>query len=55
MQWRDRRGELNSEVVFVFQLQFIPYYGPCLITSSGEIHVDKIDSAEPVKGRTAAA
>ena len=56
LRWRDRNGTLNSEVVFVYQLQFIPFYGPCLITSAGEIHIEKVDSAIPLmQHRTSAA
>jgi hypothetical protein len=55
MQWHDRRGDRNSEVVFVFQLQFIPFYGPCLITSAGEIPIDKIEQVSPLAPKSAAA
>lgn len=48
LRWRDRDGSLNGEVVFVYQLQFIPFYGPCLITSAGEIHIELVDSAIPL-------
>ena len=54
LRWRDRHGDVQDEDVFIMQFQFVPMYGPCLITSHGEIPLEKIESAIPVAQRTAA-
>ncbi|MBI1756111.1 MAG: hypothetical protein HYR64_03285 [Fimbriimonas ginsengisoli] len=52
--WRNRKGEVLTDTVFVYQVQFVPLYGPCLVTDAGEIHLDRIESALPVSTSEAA-
>lgn len=42
LTWVDRRGEQVSDLVDVYEVNFVPLYGPCMITSSGEIRIDRI-------------
>lgn len=44
LTWVDRRGDSYSDVVDVFEVNFVPLYGPCMITSAGEIRLDRIQS-----------
>lgn len=41
---RDRHGVESSMDVEVVDIQFRAYYGPCLITTSGEISLDRVVS-----------
>ncbi|HVL39424.1 MAG TPA: hypothetical protein VM328_08560 [Fimbriimonadaceae bacterium] len=45
--WSDRRGEIRMEVVDVLDIAFMPMYGPCLITSAGDISLHRVVSAQP--------
>jgi hypothetical protein len=40
--WIDRKGEQISSEVQVFDATFVPLYGPCLVTDSGDIRLDRI-------------
>ncbi|MBI5708083.1 MAG: hypothetical protein HZC36_13965 [Armatimonadetes bacterium] len=40
--WADRNGRDIADTVFVFDVEFLPLYGPCLITSQGEIRLDRV-------------
>jgi hypothetical protein len=42
LSWTDRKGGVISDSVHVFEVNFVPFYGPCLITSAGEIRLDRI-------------
>lgn len=46
LHWRDRKGDLRGETSYVYELRFVPLYGPCLITDFGEIAIDRIESVE---------
>ena len=46
LTWLDRNGKEISEVVDVFEVNFVPYYGPCMITNAGEIRLDRIQACE---------
>lgn len=45
LTWKDRKGEILHDSLYIYELQFVPLYGPCLITDLGEICIDRIDSA----------
>lgn len=47
--WSDRSGNENQEIVEVFQVDFVPMYGPCLITDMGNISIEKILHCEPYR------
>ena len=44
LTWLDRKGEEHTDVAFVEKADFIPLYGPCLLTDVGEIRLDRIVS-----------
>jgi hypothetical protein len=52
LSWIDRKGEAICEVVDVYEVSFVPLYGPCMITGAGEIRLDRIQACvliEPAK------
>ncbi|HWA82953.1 MAG TPA: hypothetical protein VG820_05950 [Fimbriimonadaceae bacterium] len=44
LSWRDRRGEELCSTTRVYAADFVPLYGPCLMTDAGEIRLDRIVS-----------
>jgi hypothetical protein len=42
LSWRDRKGEEIHAFTRVYSADFVPLYGPCLITDAGEIRLDRI-------------
>jgi hypothetical protein len=42
LTWADRAGNETSGVVEVFEVNFVPLYGPCLLTDFGDIRVDRV-------------
>ena len=48
--YTDRKGNPVSEMAEVFDVSFVPLYGPCLITDVGDIRLDRVlscvDTAE---------
>ncbi len=48
LTWTGRRGDEQSDLVYVFNVGFVPLYGPCLITDKGEIRLDRVVAFEGV-------
>jgi hypothetical protein len=48
LRWMDRKGEEIEEVVDLYDVTFVPLYGPCMITTAGEIRLDRIVACEKV-------
>jgi len=46
LQYRDRAGREHMELAEIFDVGFVPLYGPCLITDIGEIRLDRVVSLE---------
>lgn len=46
--YRDRRGAEIERQTEVFDVGFVPLYGPCLITDAGEIRLDRVVVCEGV-------
>lgn len=46
LSWTDRNGDVVSETVHVFDVNFVPFYGPCLLTSHGDIRLDRVVEVE---------
>lgn len=44
--WTDRTGSSVSATVFIYEVNFVPFYGPCLITSNGDIRLDRIEACD---------
>lgn len=42
LTWVDRKGAEVFDAVNVFDVGFVPLYGPCLITNRGEIRLDRV-------------
>ncbi|MBS1705645.1 MAG: hypothetical protein JST40_07205 [Armatimonadetes bacterium] len=38
----DRKGQEVCEVAEIFDVNFVPLYGPCLITDVGDIRLDRV-------------
>lgn len=53
LTWTDRNGDPNTQNVDVYEVNFVPFYGPCMITSVGEIRLDRIVSCEAETRRMA--
>ena len=51
--WTDRNGDVVSEVVHVLEVNFVPFYGPCFITSSGDIRLDRVVSCVATEAKVA--
>ncbi len=51
--WKDRNGEVVSEVVHVLEVNFVPFYGPCFVTSNGDIRLDRVVSCVAVEVKAA--
>lgn len=47
LSYRDRRGDEIVREAEVFEVGFVPLYGPCLITDVGEIRLDRVVNCEP--------
>jgi hypothetical protein len=48
LTWTGRKGDEQSDMVYVFNVGFVPLYGPCLITDKGEIRLDRVVRFEAV-------
>lgn len=40
--YRDRTGKEIQDTAELFDVNFIPLYGPCLVTDIGEIRLDRV-------------
>ncbi len=40
----DRKGDEVIEVTEIFDVNFVPLYGPCLITDVGDIRLDRVQN-----------
>lgn len=54
LTWSDRRGREIQDLVQVFEVEFVPLYGPCLITSQGDIRLDRIAACFVAEKKAAA-
>jgi hypothetical protein len=46
LSWADRKGEAQHAVATIYSADFVPLYGPCLITDVGEIRLDRVLGCE---------
>ncbi len=51
---RERSGETVDIDAEVYDIGFVPLYGPCLITDVGEIRLDRLISGRPMEKQMAA-
>lgn len=47
LTWTNRKGEEILETVDVYEVTFVPMYGPCLVTNCGNIALERVMSCEP--------
>lgn len=52
LTWTGRKGDEQTDLVYVFNVGFVPLYGPCLITDKGEIRLDRVVAHEAVMQKT---
>lgn len=52
--FKGRGGTETSDTAEVFDVNFVPLYGPCLITDIGDVRLDRIVSIGPVSMAKAA-
>ena len=45
----ERSGRHVEKVAEVFDIGFVPLYGPCMITDVGEIRLDRLESCQVVQ------
>jgi len=43
----DRTGQEVTDHAEVFEVNFVPLYGPCLVTDIGDLRLDRISQCEP--------
>ena len=48
LSWTDRKGTVLTDTLFVYEVKFVPLYGPCLITDGGEITLDRVQTASRI-------
>lgn len=46
LTWVNRKGEEICDAVDVYEVTFVPMYGPCLVTTSGNVSLDRVVSCE---------
>ena len=54
LTWSDRHGDENHVVTVVYSADFVPLYGPCLITDAGEVRLDRVVSCQLMAQRKVA-
>jgi hypothetical protein len=55
IEYADRHGNLYFQTAELFDVGFLPLYGPCLILDIGEIRMDRVQSCRLVKRTPKAA
>jgi hypothetical protein len=51
LTWRDRHGDEFRQMTHVYKADFLPFYGPCLITNEGEVPLDRVVACDPLDQR----
>ncbi len=55
LSYRDRSGESHEKLAEVYDVGFVPLYGPCLITDIGEVRLDRIVACRRIESSRVAA
>jgi hypothetical protein len=53
LSWRDRKGDEICRGAEIFDVGFVPLYGPCLITDHGDIRLDRVTSCSAAFAKAA--
>lgn len=54
LSYRERSGQSVVKEAEIFDIGFVPLYGPCLITDVGEIRLDRVENCELLANQKAA-
>lgn len=54
LQYEDRAGCMHTVTATIFDLGFLSFHGHCVLTSEGELRLDRIQSIERLEGDEAA-
>jgi hypothetical protein len=54
MTYRERSGDTVQKDAEVFDIGFVPLYGPCLITDVGEVRLDRLVDMAALEAKKAA-
>lgn len=54
LTYRERSGDTVQKTAELFDIGFVPLYGPCLITDIGEIRLDRVEGCHPLVKEKAA-
>lgn len=54
LTYRERSGDTVQKTAELFDIGFVPLYGPCLITDIGEIRLDRVEGCFPLVKEKAA-
>jgi predicted DNA-binding transcriptional regulator YafY len=54
LTYKDRMGNETEKVVEVFDVNFVPLYGPCMITDAGDFRLDRVSACSLLEERKAA-
>lgn len=55
LTWVNRKGEEVCEAVDVYEVTFVPMYGPCLVTDVGNVSIDRVVTCATVPALRRAA
>lgn len=55
VEYSDKDGNIYIQNAELYDIGFLPLYGPCLILDIGEIRMDRVSAVTPVKGRKSVA
>lgn len=54
LTYRERSGDTVEKTAELFDIGFVPLYGPCLITDIGEIRLDRVEGCSLIVNERAA-
>jgi hypothetical protein len=55
VEYTDKAGNTYIQNAELYDIGFLPLYGPCLILDIGEVRLDRVQSLKPVKESKTAA
>jgi hypothetical protein len=55
VEYSDKLGNIYIQNAELYDIGFLPLYGPCLILDIGEIRLDRVSAVKPVKSLKSAA
>jgi hypothetical protein len=55
VEYADKAGNIYIQNAELYDIGFLPLYGPCLILDIGEVRLDRVQALRPVKEAKTAA